>query len=178
MVLNCHTSGPQLSQCTKFVSLKRKLEKCEQDDTLIRFTNLHPYSIHKFANRMRSTHHAFGLQFLHLITTERGGVHNLQTGWHLPPVHLVNNLWTGLQDVRFSNFKKWEPDGLIRMPYQKLQKFTKIKNFISPSLLIADTLHNGWNVSHTVQSLSKPSKITLCKIYLRENRRFTGCLEK
>jgi len=29
------------------------------------------------------------------------------------PVHPVNNLWTG--------FKKWESDGLIRVPYQKCQ---------------------------------------------------------
>jgi len=46
-------------------------------------------------------------------------VHNLQTGWHPHPVHSVNNLWTGRQVVRFSNFKKWEPDGLIRVPCQK-----------------------------------------------------------
>jgi len=44
-------------------------------------------------------------------------VHNLQTRWHPYSVHLVNNLWTGRQAVRFSNFKKWEPDGLIRMSY-------------------------------------------------------------
>jgi len=46
-------------------------------------------------------------------------VHNLQTGWHPHPVHPVNNLWTGRQAILFSNFKKWEPDGLIRVPYQK-----------------------------------------------------------
>jgi len=38
-------------------------------------------------------------------------------------VYLVNNLWTGRQAVRFSNFKKWEANRLIRVSYQKLQSF-------------------------------------------------------
>jgi len=37
------------------------------------------------------------------------------------PVHPVNNLWTGRQAVRFSNFKKGEPDDLVQASYQKLQ---------------------------------------------------------
>jgi len=30
--------------------------------------------------------------------------------------HPVNNLWTECQVVWFSNFKKWDPDSLIRCP--------------------------------------------------------------
>jgi len=36
-------------------------------------------------------------------------------------VHPVDSLWTRRQAIRFSNFKKWEPDSLIRVSYQKLQ---------------------------------------------------------
>jgi len=87
------------------------------------WTGWHPYPVHKFTNRMRSTHHPSGLQFFYLMTTRWGGV---QFTTYKPddtphPVHPVNNLWTGRQAVRFSNFKKWESDGLIRVHYQKLQ---------------------------------------------------------
>jgi len=98
------------------------LKKCEPDDTLIliRFTNLQtgwgPPTTHQFTNRMRSTHHPSGLQFFYLMTTIRGGVRftTYKPDGTPHPVHPVNNLWTRHQAIRFSNFKKWEPE-------QKLQ---------------------------------------------------------
>jgi len=57
----------------------------------------------------------------------------------------------------------------------KTSKIHQNKKFYLPvAPYCRQTLHNGWNVSPTVQSLSKPSKIILCNIYLRENRRFTN----
>ena len=38
------------------------------------WTGWHPYSVHKFTNWMRSTHHPSDLQFFYLMTTGRGGV--------------------------------------------------------------------------------------------------------
>ena len=90
-------------------------------------------------NRLRSTHHSFGLQFFTLSqSNEVASGSQLTNRMTPPPIHPVNNLWTGRQAVRFLNFKKWEPDGLIWVPYQKLQKSTKIKNFTSSLLLITD----------------------------------------
>jgi len=92
----------------------------------------HPYPVYKFTNRMRSTHHPSGLQLFYLMTTGQSGVrfttYKLDDTPH--PVHPVNNLWTGGQAVRFLNFKKWEPDGLIRVPYQKLQSCLIKKGYL------------------------------------------------
>jgi len=74
-----------------------------------------------------------GLQFFYLMTSGRGGVRftTYKSDDTSHPIHPVNNLWTGRQVVRFSNFKKWEPDGIIRVPYQKLQSYWIKKGYLS-----------------------------------------------
>jgi len=101
------------------------LKKCEPDDTLIRFTNL------QTGWGPPTTHPVWNSQ-IYLMTTGRGGV---QFTTYKPddtphPVHPVNNLWTGRQAVRFLNFKKWEPDSLIRVFYQKFQNCLIKKGYL------------------------------------------------
>ena len=93
----------------------------------------------KIANRMRSTHNPSGLQFFFDNRTGWRQVYNLHIRWH-PPFQCI---WLTIYepDVWLSGSqisKKWELNGFVRVPYQKLKKSTKIKNLTSPSFLVAD----------------------------------------
>ena len=124
-----------ISQCNMSQCSLKKIEKM--------WIGWHPYPVHKFTNRMRSpTTHSVCNFFS--LWQPNGMTSGSQLTNRMAPLIQSIRLTIYEPDIRLSGSqtsknenKKWEPDGLIRVPYQKLQncliKEGYLNNFIQGS---------------------------------------------